>query len=269
MSARVFCFSPAHLGAVASAIVNAFDDPRTLFPWFMDGAEAGSICAPGSKAVVECFDRRDYRRALGQFATGVTVVTARASDGRKVGVTVNSFSSVSLDPPLILWNLSRQTPSFIDFTNAMHFAVNVLESRQHHLARQFSTPLPDKFAGVEFGEGTGRVPLFMALSPNLSVARFVSMMAVTVSFSWVKLSSSNTMRVSPSFFTPAATVLPPVILILQNEEHRKSVGSAASTSGGAGRALHMVGSDVQRPPVANGGEARCDGMGRWVHAENL
>src|SRR5206468_10572885 len=92
-------------------------------------------------------------------ATGVTVVTARASDGRKVGVTVNSFSSVSLDPPLILWSLSRQTPSFIDFTNATHFAVNVLESQQHHLSRQFSTPLPDKFAGVEFEEGTGGVPL--------------------------------------------------------------------------------------------------------------
>jgi len=74
-------------------------------------------------------------------------------------VTVNSFSSVSLDPPLILWSLSRQTPSFIDFTNATHFAVNVLESRQHHLSRQFSTPLPDKFAGVEFEEGTAGVPL--------------------------------------------------------------------------------------------------------------
>ena len=156
------------ISAVASAFVNAFDDPRTLFPWFMDGAEAEAFVRQEAKAVAERFDRRDYRRALGQFATGVTVVTARASDGRKVGVTVNSFSSVSLDPPLILWSLSRQTPSFIDFTNATHFAVNVLESRQHHLSRQFSTPLPDKFAGVEFGEGTGGVPLLHG-----AIAQFV------------------------------------------------------------------------------------------------
>ena len=147
------------ISAVASAFVNGFDDPRTLFPWFMNAAEAEAFVRQEAKAVAERFDRRDYRRALGQFATGVTVVTARASDGRKVGVTVNSFSSVSLDPPLILWSLSRQTPSFIDFTNATHFAVNVMEARQHHLSRQFSTPLPDKFAGVEFEEVTGGVPL--------------------------------------------------------------------------------------------------------------
>jgi flavin reductase (DIM6/NTAB) family NADH-FMN oxidoreductase RutF len=156
------------ISAVASAFVNGFDDPRTLFPWFMDTAEAEAFVRQEAKAVAERFDRRDYRRALGQFATGVTVVTARASDGRKVGVTVNSFSSVSLDPPLILWSLSRQTPSFIDFTNATHFAVNVLEARQHHLSRQFSTPLPDKFAGVEFEEGTGAVPLLHG-----AIAQFV------------------------------------------------------------------------------------------------
>jgi flavin reductase (DIM6/NTAB) family NADH-FMN oxidoreductase RutF len=156
------------ISAVASAFVNGFDDPRTLFPWFMTAAEAEAFVRQEAKAVAERFDRRDYRRALGQFATGVTVVTARASDGRKVGVTVNSFSSVSLDPPLILWSLSRQTPSFIDFTNATHFAVNVLEARQHHLSRQFSTPLPDKFAGVEFEEVTGGVPLLHG-----AIAQFV------------------------------------------------------------------------------------------------
>lgn len=156
------------ISAVASAIVNGFDDPRTLFPWFMIAPEAEAFVRQEAKAVAERFDRRDYRRALGQFATGVTVVTARASDGRKVGVTVNSFSSVSLDPPLILWSISRQAPSFTDFGTASHFAVNILESRQHHLSRQFSTPLPDKFAGVEFEEGTGGVPLLHG-----AIAQFV------------------------------------------------------------------------------------------------
>ena len=147
------------IATVARAFVNGFDDPRTLFPWFMDAAAADNFVKQEAKTVAERFDRRDYRRALGQFATGVTVVTARAADGRRMGVTVNSFSSVSLNPPLILWSLSRQTPSFNDFTNVTHFAVNVLEAHQHHLSRQFSTPLLDKFADVEFVEGAHGLPI--------------------------------------------------------------------------------------------------------------
>ncbi|HYL14433.1 MAG TPA: styrene monooxygenase/indole monooxygenase family protein [Terriglobales bacterium] len=147
------------ISAVASALVNGFDDPRTLFPWFMDPEEASNFIQQEAKAVAERFDRRDYRRALGQFATGVTVVTARASDGRKVGMTVNSFTSISLDPPLILWSVARQAVSFNDFINATHFAVNVLEAKQHHLSRQFSTPVPDKFASVDFVEGQSGLPI--------------------------------------------------------------------------------------------------------------
>jgi flavin reductase (DIM6/NTAB) family NADH-FMN oxidoreductase RutF len=156
------------IATVASAFVNGFDDPRTLFPWFMDAAEADNFVEQEAKTVAERFDRRDYRRALGQFATGVTVVTARTADGRRMGVTVNSFSSVSLNPPLILWSLSRQTPSFNDFANATHFAVNVLEAHQHHLSRQFSIPLPDKFAGVEFAEGAHGLPILTGV-----IAQFI------------------------------------------------------------------------------------------------
>jgi flavin reductase (DIM6/NTAB) family NADH-FMN oxidoreductase RutF len=152
--------------AVGAAVVNGFDDPRTLFPWFMDAAEAEKFVRQEAKAVADRVDRRDLRRALGQFATGVAVVTARASDGRNVGVTVNSFSSVSLDPPLVLWSLSRQAPSFADFTHATHFAVNVLAANQHHLSRQFSTPLPDKFLGVEFIEGPAGVPLLKGVNAH-------------------------------------------------------------------------------------------------------
>ncbi len=106
----------------------------------------GSVKKEASKAA---FDTRDFRRALGQFATGVTVVTTLAGDGRKVGMTVNSFSSVSLEPPLVLWSVARNAPSFQDFTSATHFGVNVLAAHQHHLSKQFATPLPDKFAGVK------------------------------------------------------------------------------------------------------------------------
>src|SRR5712692_8710820 len=151
--------SGARLKEVSGALVNGFDDPRSLFPWFMEAEAAGAFLEEAASAAAERFDRRDFRRALGQFATGVTVVSTRAKDGRRVGITVNSFSSVSLDPPLVLWSLSRQAPSFADFTSASHFAINVLAANQHHLSRQFSTPVSDKFKGVECLDGSAGCPL--------------------------------------------------------------------------------------------------------------
>jgi flavin reductase (DIM6/NTAB) family NADH-FMN oxidoreductase RutF len=157
------------VSAVASAIANGFDDPRTLFPWFVDATEAEKFIATQlAQSAADRFDRRDFRKALGQFATGVTVVTTRSGDGRPVGLTVNSFSSVSLNPPLVLWSLAREASSIAEFTAASHFAINVLAARQHHLSRQFATPLPDKFAGVEFSAGTAGVPLLQG-----AIAHFV------------------------------------------------------------------------------------------------
>jgi flavin reductase (DIM6/NTAB) family NADH-FMN oxidoreductase RutF len=144
---------------VASAIANGFDDPRTLFPWFLKREASQDFVQKAAKEVAERFDRREFRRALGQFATGVAVVTSAGRDGRYVGMTVNSFSSVSLDPPLVLWSCARNAPSFADFAAASHFVVNVLASNQHHLSRQFSTPLPDKFAGVTCRQGPGGCPI--------------------------------------------------------------------------------------------------------------
>lgn len=151
--------SAARLREVAEAFVNGFDDPRALFPWFLEPEAAETFLQEAAKAQADRIDRRDLRRALGQFATGVTVVTTRGKDGQRVGITVNSFSSVSLDPPLVLWSLSRQATNFEDFLNASHFAVNVLAANQHHLSRQFSTPLPDKFEGVECFDGREGCPL--------------------------------------------------------------------------------------------------------------
>ena len=158
--------SAARLREVAEDFVNGFDDPRSLFPWFMEEGVAEGYLQEAAKAAAERFDRRDFRRALGQFATGVTVVTARAKDGRNVGMTVNSFASVSLDPPLVLWSVSRQAASFADFAEASHFAVNILAANQHHLSRQFSTPLIDKFEGVEISPGAAGCPLLIGASAN-------------------------------------------------------------------------------------------------------
>jgi len=76
------------------------------------------------------FDAREMRDALGRFATGVCVVTTTGKDGLPVGMTVNSFSSVSLDPPLILWSLQNNSDIFDTFANADRFAVNILALEQ-------------------------------------------------------------------------------------------------------------------------------------------
>lgn len=149
-----------HTPAVAGTIANGFDDPRTFYPWWFDADEADRFLGvTAERASRERFDRRDLRSALGQFATGVAVITTRLADGRCAGMTVNSFSSLSLDPPLVLWSVSRSAPSFADFMGASHFVVNVLAADQHHLSRQFSTPRADKFEGVDWRDGLAGVPV--------------------------------------------------------------------------------------------------------------
>ncbi len=102
---------------------------------------------------------RDFRNALGAYATGVTVITAATPDGRLAGLTCNSFASVSLNPPLVLWSLVIYSPSMSIFQNASHFAVNVLGVSQQTLATQFATRADDKFAGVSWEPGLGGAPV--------------------------------------------------------------------------------------------------------------
>jgi flavin reductase (DIM6/NTAB) family NADH-FMN oxidoreductase RutF len=116
------------------------------------------------------FDTREVRRALGTFATGVTIITTRSADGECVGLTVNSFSSVSLEPPLVLWSLSSRSPSLGAFERASHFGVNVLAADQVPLSQRFSSRIPDKFGGVDWYEGVGGVPLLAGASAHLECA---------------------------------------------------------------------------------------------------
>jgi flavin reductase (DIM6/NTAB) family NADH-FMN oxidoreductase RutF len=150
----------AELPDLAATVANGFDDPRRLFPWWYDAAEAERLIAhKRAQAESDTFDRRGLRRALGQFVTGVTVITTRGADGRRAGVTANSFSSVSLDPPLVLWCLDKHASCRVAFAECTHFCVNVLAAGQHHVSRQFATPADDKFAGVEVVDGPAGVPL--------------------------------------------------------------------------------------------------------------
>lgn len=98
------------------------------------------------------------RRALGQYATGVTVITTLGSDGRPVGMTANSFSSLSMDPPLVLWSIGRKSSNFVHFEEAPCFAVHVLHAGQAGLAARFATRDVDRFEGVAAGAGASGAP---------------------------------------------------------------------------------------------------------------
>ena len=99
--------------------------------------------------------QKAFRNALGSFPTGVTIITTQdPADGRLTGLTVNSFSSVSLDPPLVLWSLARKSPSLDQFAVGRQHAIHVLSHGQKDLAYHFATPKADKFAGVEHVLGT-------------------------------------------------------------------------------------------------------------------
>ena len=103
-------------------------------------------------------DARAFRNIVGSFATGVTVITMPTPTGAW-GMTANSFTSLSLEPPLVLWCLARDSTSLAAFRDAAHFAVNVLTAGQHHLSRLFATSGADKFAGVEVRPGAHGIPL--------------------------------------------------------------------------------------------------------------
>ncbi|MCP3477002.1 flavin reductase family protein [Bradyrhizobium sp. CCGUVB1N3] len=104
-------------------------------------------------------DPRDFRNALGTYATGVTIITATGPDGKPYGLTCNSFASVSLNPPLVLWSLVVYSSSLTVFQNASHFAVNVLGVSQQALANKFAKSADDKFTGVDWSPGLGNAPV--------------------------------------------------------------------------------------------------------------
>lgn len=102
---------------------------------------------------------RRFRDALGMFATGITVVTSRTPAGEPIGLTVNSFNSVSLDPPLIVWSLSNDLPNRSLFEACEYYAINVLAEDQADLSQRFAGRMGDKFAGLEIEHGPDGVPL--------------------------------------------------------------------------------------------------------------
>jgi flavin reductase (DIM6/NTAB) family NADH-FMN oxidoreductase RutF len=112
-----------------------------------------------AQARTPSFSSLEFRAALGMFATGVTVVTSRGPDGVPVGLTANSFNSVSLAPPLVLWSLSRRAGTMPAFRAGSHYAINILAADQRALAERFAGKAADRFTGVAWHDGAAGAPV--------------------------------------------------------------------------------------------------------------
>lgn len=117
------------------------------------------MMSPARKATPPAFSPREFRASLGMFATGVTIVTARTAEGDLVGLTANSFNSVSLEPPLVLWSLARAAGSLPAFSAGSHYAINILAADQKTLAERFARRGGDRWTNVAWREGAGGAPL--------------------------------------------------------------------------------------------------------------
>lgn len=111
------------------------------------------------KLTVDAFDNSFLRRAFGRFATGVAIITTRSPQGKMEGLTANAFTAVSLDPPLLLWNLQRSARSLPSFQSAGGFAIHVLGAHQHKLMQHFAKPAADKFSDIAVTFGYRGIPI--------------------------------------------------------------------------------------------------------------
>ena len=120
-----------------------------------------------SRASPGRLDTRALRRTLGAFPTGVTVVTALARSGHALGITVNSFASVSLDPPLVLWSQARTSPSHDAFVQVETMVINILSQSQREVSARFAQPHPDKFAGIACTHAPCGTPMLAGCAATL------------------------------------------------------------------------------------------------------
>ena len=110
-------------------------------------------------SVITEHESKKLRHTLGRFATGVAVVTTSSDDNQPSGLTINSFSSVSLDPPLILWSLARSSECLDDFQARRGFAINILSADQTELCNRFASAHDDRFQGVSWTASTYGLPV--------------------------------------------------------------------------------------------------------------
>lgn len=120
------------------------------------------------------FDIQGFRQALGSFTTGVTIITANAPDGTPIGLTANSFNSVSLDPPMVLWSLAKTSLSVDAFNQAENWNVHVLSQHQQDLSNTFAARGEDKFKDITLDEGVTPAPLIPDCSARFQCKNIVT-----------------------------------------------------------------------------------------------
>jgi len=117
-------------------------------------------------------DSRALRETLGLFVTGVTIITTQGLDQEKIGITANSFNSVSLEPPLVLWSVGQSSRSLRYFEQAQHFAVHILRDDQADLSMRFASSGSDKFKGLKTETGLGGAPLLPDCAARLECSLY-------------------------------------------------------------------------------------------------
>ena len=140
----------------------------------MNQARAADQCVPQGalSPATETIGHDEFRRVVGSFATGVTIITTVTEEGEAIGLTANSFSSVSLDPPLVLFSLARKLHSHTAFESANHFSISVLHEGQLPLAKQFAVSLGEKWKDVEFEMGTYGCRLISQAAATLECEKY-------------------------------------------------------------------------------------------------
>ena len=108
---------------------------------------------------IEKIDPTAFRTALGQFPTGVTIITTLDDQGNRIGVTASSFNTVSLDPPLVLWSIDKAAYGYDSFVNCKHFAIHVLSAEQAELSDLFAQTGADKFDQIQCTTGRAKLPI--------------------------------------------------------------------------------------------------------------
>jgi flavin reductase (DIM6/NTAB) family NADH-FMN oxidoreductase RutF len=174
------------------------------------------------------FDARKFRNALGLFPTGVAIVTTRSSDNERVGATVSSFSSVSLDPPLILFSIARSANSFETWQNAQYFAVNILSEDQSATSNRFAKSLTDKWEGVLHLNSSANIPLIAGSNASFECSHFA------------KYDGGDHLILvgRVTWYTTVGAVTPRPLLFYCGKYRQLDPGAAIETPGGVDHLLH-------------------------------
>jgi hypothetical protein len=156
------------------------------------------------------FSRQEFRTALGMFATGVTIVTARSASGELLGLTASSFNSVSLEPPLVLWSLGRSAASMAALSTGSHYAINILAADQKGLAERFAGKRDDRWQGWTSLLALAVRPCWPARPQVLNALTAVATRRATTSSLWAKSNAASSVRVPRPCSITAASSTPSI-----------------------------------------------------------